>query len=464
VTEHRRPSARELLGRPVSLRTGERLVERVQKAPDASPAPPTRSDYLAVKGDLQERLLNELGERDLLRARDEDVAAEVEAFVADVMTREEIPLNASERSRLSEELVQEALGLGPLAPLLADPAVTDVLVNGAEQVYIERFGRLERTDVRFRDDEHVERIIERLAMRVGRRIDRSWPMVDMRLADGSRVNATIPPASLDGPTLSIRRFGRQRLTQRRLVENGMLSPAMLEFLQLGVRARQNLLISGGTGAGKSTLLGALAESIQPEDRIITIEDTAELALDQEHVVRLETRPANIEGQGEITARQLLINALRMRPTRIVVGEVRGAETLDMLQAMNTGHEGGMTTVHANSVRDALSRIETMVLFAGHELPSRAIREQIVSAIHLVVHVSRFEDGIRRIASIAELTGLEGDTPTMQELFRFRTETAGGRRLRGRFEATGIVPRLVDELRAEGRPIPSLELFRREADR
>jgi len=311
--------------------------------------------------------------------------------------------------------------------------------------------------VRFRDDEHVQRVIERMAARVGRRIDQASPMVDMRLPDGSRVNATMPPVSLDGPTISIRRFGRQRLRRTDLLRLGMFTKEMLTFLELAVKARKNLLVSGGTGAGKSTLLGALAEAIPETERVVTIEDTAELILDQEHVVRMETRPPNVEGRGVITSRDLVINSLRMRPDRIIVGECRGAEALDMLQAMNTGHDGGMTTVHANSPRDALSRLETMVLMAGLELPSRAIRDQIVSALHLVVSVRRFDDGVRRVESVAEITGMESGTPLMQDIFRFQQTGRSGRKVVGDFLPTGVVPRIVHELREKGLEVP-LEIF------
>jgi pilus assembly protein CpaF len=382
------------------------------------------------------------------------MAAAVQEFAERAIESEEVGLNQAERVRLAEELTDETIGMGPLAPLLADPAVSDILVNAPDQVYVERFGRLERTDVRFRDADHIVRVIERIAARVGRRIDASVPMADLRLADGSRVNATLPPVTIDGPTISIRRFGRRRLRRDDLRALGTLSDDMLTFLAVAVRARRNVLISGGTGAGKSTLLGALAEVIPDTERIVTIEDTAELILDQEHVVRMETRPANIEDRGRILARDLVINSLRMRPDRIIVGEVRGEEALDMLQAMNTGHDGGMCTIHANSPRDALSRLETMVLMAGLELPSRAVREQIVSAIHLLVHVRRYEDGVRRIESIAELTGLEDVTPMMQELFAFRRHGRQGRRVTGHFTATGIVPRMVDDLRREGVDVPA----------
>ena len=417
---------------------------------------PGRADYLAVKAALHERLLDEIGERGLLETDDVDVATAVREFAARAIASEDIALNDAERMRLAEELTDETIGMGPLAPLLADPAVSDILVNAPDSVYVERFGRLEKTEVRFRDAAHIIRVIERIAARIGRRIDTSAPMADLRLPDGSRVNATLPPATIDGPTLSIRRFGRQRLRRDDLLKLGTMSPQMLEFLMIAVRARRNILISGGTGAGKSTLLGALAESIPEYERIVTIEDTAELVLDQEHLVRMETRPPNLEGRGRIEARDLVINALRMRPDRIIVGEVRGGEALDMLQAMNTGHDGGMCTIHANSPRDALSRLETMVLMAGTELPSRAVREQIVSAIHLLVQVKRYEDGVRRVESIAEITGLESSTPLMQELYLFKRRGSQNRRVLGHFTASGVVSRMIDDLRDEGvRISPSL---------
>ncbi len=415
------------------------------------------ADYLSIKSALQERLLNEIGEQLAAGLNQDDVAAIVKEFTARVLESEQIPLNQAERGRLAEELTEEAVGLGPLAPLLADPAVTDILVNGHQTVYVERFGRLEKTDVRFLDDDHVIRVIERIAAQMGRRVDTSSPMVDLRLRDGTRVNATLPPATIDGPTISIRRFGVRRLRRKDLLELGMLSKDMATFLDLVVRGKKNLLISGGTGAGKSTLLGALAEAIPFHERVITIEDTAELHLDQEHVVRMETRQSNIEGRGRITARDLVVNSLRMRPDRIIVGEVRGPEALDMLQAMNTGHEGSMCTIHANSTRDALSRLETMVLYAGTELPSRAIREQMVSALQILVHIRRYEDGVRRIESIAEITGLEGVTPLLQDIFRFRRRGLQGRKVMGEFLPTGIIPRVVEEFRDQHVDIP-LSLF------
>jgi pilus assembly protein CpaF len=425
---------------------------------NAAPPPPLAvpqggAESLSVKGILHQRLLDELDRRNLLAASEDTLSEFVETFVDDALRAEDLPLNDDERRRLVADLLEETLGVGPLAPLMADPAVTDILVNGPKQVYVERFGRLEKTDVRFRDAEHLVRIIQRIAARVGRRIDESSPMVDARLPDGSRVNATLPPVTIDAPTLSIRRFGRQRLRRADLMQLGMFSQDMHDLLEAVVAARKNVLISGGTGSGKSTLLGALAEAIPHHERIVTIEDSAELILDQEHVVRMETRPPNIEGRGLITARDLVINSLRMRPDRIIVGEVRGGEALDMLQAMNTGHDGGLTTVHANSPRDAFARLETMVLMAGLELPSRAIREQIVAALHLVVHVRRYEDGVRRVESVAEIVGMEGTTAQLQDIFRFERHGMKGRQIAGEFVATGIVPRVVDELRERGVEIP-----------
>jgi pilus assembly protein CpaF len=413
--------------------------------------------YLRVKADLHQQLLSDLDRRNLINAGEEQLAEVVEDFVDQALAGQDLALNDTERRQMVDDLLEETLGVGPLAPLLADPAVTDVLVNGPYRVFIERFGRLETTDVRFRDSEHLVRIIQRIAARVGRRIDEASPMVDARLPDGSRVNATLPPVTIDGPTLSIRRFGRRRLRRDDLMELGMFSPAMRELTEWVVRGRKNILISGGTGSGKSTFLGAIAEAIPNHERIVTIEDAAELILDQDHVVRMETRPPNVEGLGRIAARDLVINALRMRPDRIIVGEVRGGEALDMLQAMNTGHDGSLTTIHANSPRDALARLETMVLMAGLDLPSRAIREQIVSAIQLVVHIRRCEDGVRRVQSIAEITGMEGDTPQMQEVFAFRSRGRQGKRLAGEFVATGIVPRVVEQMRAENHDVP-MSLF------
>jgi len=412
---------------------------------------------MSVKGDLHQRLLDDLDRQGLLGADEDQLTEVVREFVAQSLEMEDLALNTTERARLVDDLLEETLGVGPLATLMVDPAVTDILVNGPHQVFIERYGKLEATGIGFRDSEHLVRIIQRIAARVGRRIDESSPMVDARLPDGSRVNATLPPVSIDGPTMSIRRFGRRRLRREDLMERGMFSPSMAQLLQHLVAGRKNLLISGGTGSGKSTFLGALAEAIPSSERIVTIEDAAELILDQIHVVRMETRPSNVEGRGLITARDLVINALRMRPDRIIVGEVRSGEALDMMQAMNTGHDGGMTTVHANSPRDALARLETMVLMSGLELPSRAIREQIVSALELVVHIRRYEDGVRRVESIAEVRGLEGSTPQLQDIFRFEPRGRKGRQIQGEFIPTGIVPKAVEELRARDIHVP-LEIF------
>jgi len=451
-------------GEPLAARSTETAMppgktRTPMPARAGSPVASRPSDYLSLKASLLDRLLDEIGRRNQIVASEEEVAAIVEQFVARILSAEELPLNEGERRKLSEELRDETLGVGPLAPIMADPAVTDILVNSPNRVYVERFGQLERTDVRFADDEHIRRVIDRIAARVGRRLDTNSPMVDMRLPDGSRVNATIPPISLDGPTISIRRFGRQRLKRDDLLRLAMFSSSMMRFLDHVVRLRRNILISGGTGAGKSTLLGALCEAIPNTERIVTIEDTAELVLDQDHVVRMETRPPNIEGAGEVSARDLVINSLRMRPDRIIVGEVRGSEALDMLQALNTGHDGGLSTIHANSPRDGLSRLETMVLMAGLELPSRAIREQITSAIHLLVQVRRYEDGVRRIESIAEISGMEGSTPLLQEIYRFHRIGRQGNHVLGEFVATGIVPKIAIELRDQGFDFP-LDLFQK----
>lgn len=442
------------------LRPEVARAETYGSTPEVEPIH-SAADYLTIKARLHERLLDDIGEKQLLGATEEHVENAVREFVDRTLTSEDLPLNEEERSKLSDELIQETLGVGPLAPLMADPAVTDILVNAPNKIYVERFGVLERTDVRFRDNDHIRRVIERIAARVGRRIDMASPMVDLRLPDGSRVNATVPPISLDGPTLSIRRFGRQRLRREDLLRLGMWSPDMLRFLDHVVRMRKNILVSGGTGAGKSTLLGAMCEAIPNTERIVTIEDTAELILDQDHVVRLETRPPNVENQGQVNARDLVINSLRMRPDRIIVGEVRGSEALDMLQALNTGHDGGVSTIHANSARDALARLETMVLMSGLELPSRAIREQVTSALHILVQVRRYEDGVRRVETISEIAGMEGNTPLLQELFRFvRTGLKGGH-VTGVFESTGIVPRIAMEARDQGKDFP-LEMFRKQA--
>ena len=361
-----------------------------------------------------------------------------------------VPLSAAERSRLANEVMDEVFGLGPLEPLLQDTSVTDILVNTANAVYVERAGLLEKTNVVFKDNHHLMHIIEKIVSKVGRRVDESSPMVDARLSDGSRVNAIIPPLAIDGPILSVRRFGSDPLTAEDLLNYRELTPTMMEVLEKAVRARLNIVVSGGTGAGKTTLLNVLSGFISPRERIVTIEDSAELRLKQEHVVRLECRPPNVEGKGGVRQRELLINALRMRPDRIIVGEVRGEEALDMLQAMNTGHDGSLTTVHANSPRDAISRIETMSLMANLHLPEMALRQQIASAIQVIVQVSRMSDGARRVTHISEITGTSDQVISMQDIFRFekRGLSPEGKVL-GRFYATGIVPKFADKLQSAG---------------
>jgi pilus assembly protein CpaF len=386
----------------------------------------------------------------------EQVTAEVTRLAENVLVQEAMPLSATERDRLVNDVQHELFGLGPLEPLLADPQISDILVNAHDTIYIEKHGKLERTNVAFKDDEHLMRVIERIVSTVGRRIDESSPMVDARLKDGSRVNAIIPPLSIDGPVLSIRRFGAEPLRMHALIENKALTKDIADMLQMCVTARLNTLISGGTGAGKTTLLNALSAYIPETERIVTIEDSAELQMQQPHVVRLETRPPNIEGRGEVSQRDLVKNALRMRPDRIVIGEVRGGEAIDMLQAMNTGHDGSLTTIHANTPRDALSRLETMIQMTGMRLSERAMRQQIASAIDLVLQVARLSDGSRRVTSISEITGMEGETITMQELFQYeRTGMGPNGQVVGRFRPTGIRPRFAERLKACGLQLPRL---------
>lgn len=415
------------------------------------------SDYQQVKADLHRKILDRLNLEKLGRAPGDTAREEVLQVVRSVISSEAVPLSFAERERLAREILDEIFGLGPLEPLLKDPSISDILVNRFNQVYIERAGKLERTALSFKDDGHLMQIIDRIVSRVGRRVDESSPMVDARLQDGSRVNAIIPPLAIDGPCLSIRRFGRDPLTARNLLENKSLTEPMLELLAAMVKGRLNLIISGGTGAGKTTLLNVLSGYIPNSERIITIEDAAELQMRQEHVVRLETRPPNIEGKGAIRQRQLVINSLRMRPDRIVVGEVRGDEAFDMMQAMNTGHEGSLTTVHANSPRDALSRIENMVSMANLNIPERAVRNQISSAIHAVIQISRMADGTRKVTSISELTGMEGDVVTMQDIFLLERHGVSDKgAIKGAFKATGIRPKFTDRLAAAGyRLRPSL---------
>jgi pilus assembly protein CpaF len=413
-----------------------------------------RTDYSTVKTAIHRKLIQKLNLDRITEANREEVRRQVGSIVESLVVGESTPMNLQERERLVQEVLDEVFGLGPLEPLLADPTVSDILVNTCKHVYIERKGMLEETTIQFRDDAHLMTIIDRIVSAVGRRVDESSPMVDARLADGSRVNAIIPPLSIDGPCLSIRRFGHKRLSARELIENLTMTPYMLELMRGCVKARLNVLISGGTGAGKTTFLNVLSSFISNRERVVTIEDAAELLLNQEHVVRLETRPANIEGKGAVHQRQLVINALRMRPDRIIVGEVRGEEALDMLQAMNTGHDGSLTTIHANSPRDALSRLETMVAMSNLNLPENAIRRQIASAIDVVVQISRMSDGTRKIVSVAEITGMEGDVVTMQDIFVFRKRgiRENGEVL-GDFIPTGIRPKFSERLLVSGIQLP-----------
>lgn len=423
-------------------------------------SPVQRLDFFAVKAAIHRRLLQKLN-LDRLNTLDRAVVRqEVAQIIESLIVTESTPMTLQERERLSQEVLDEVFGLGPIEPLLKDPTISDILINTHKHVYIERKGILEATKVQFRDEAHLMSIIDRIVSAIGRRVDESSPMVDARLADGSRVNVIIPPLAIDGPCVSIRRFGSDPLTDRELIENFTLTPQMLELLKGCVRARLNILVSGGTGAGKTTLLNVLSSYISDRERIVTIEDAAELQMDQEHVVRLETRPPNIEGKGAIRQRQLVINSLRMRPDRIVVGEVRGEEALDMLQAMNTGHDGSLTTIHANSPRDALSRLETMVAMANLNLPDTAIRRQVASAIDVIVQVSRMSDGTRKVIALSEITGMEGEVVTMQDIFVFRKMGIGEKgEVLGEFEPTGIRPKFTERLLASGVRLP-MDMFER----
>jgi pilus assembly protein CpaF len=413
-----------------------------------------RTDFGVLKATIHRKLIQKLNLDRVTEVNRDEVRREVGQILEGLVVGESTPMSMQERERLAKEVLDEVFGLGPLEPLLADPTVSDILVNTHKNVYVERKGMLEQTNVRFRDDAHLMTIIDRIVSAVGRRVDESSPMVDARLADGSRVNAIIPPLAIDGPCLSIRRFGHNRLAAGELISNRSLTPQMLELLQGCVKARLNILISGGTGAGKTTFLNVLSSYISNRERIVTIEDAAELLLNQEHVVRLETRPPNIEGKGIVQQRQLVINALRMRPDRIIVGEVRGEETLDMLQAMNTGHDGSLTTIHANSPRDALSRLETMVAMSNLNLPETAIRRQIAAALDVVVQMSRMSDGTRKIVRIAEITGMDGEMVTMQDIFAFhkRGIRENGEVL-GDFLPTGIRPQFSERLLVTGIQLP-----------
>jgi pilus assembly protein CpaF len=415
----------------------------------------THVDLDNVKVTIHRKLIQKLNLERLTDQDREKVRREVALILESLVVNEATPMTLQEREHLSQEVLDEVFGLGPLEPLLDDPTITDILVNTFRRVYVERHGLLELTPLKFRNDQHLMAIIDRIVSAVGRRVDESSPMVDARLADGSRINAIIPPLSIDGPCLSIRRFGRTRLVAEDLVSNETLTPEMMELIQGCVKARLNIVISGGTGAGKTTLLNIMSSSISARERIVTIEDAAELQLHQDHVVRLETRPPNIEGQGAVRQRQLVINSLRMRPDRIIVGEVRGEEALDMLQAMNTGHDGSLTTIHANSPRDALYRLETMVAMANLNLPDSAIKRQIASAIEVLIQVSRMNDGSRKVTAFSEIVGMENDVITMQDIFVFRkTGISKDGKVLGSFQPTGVRPRFAERLVTAGIPVPT----------
>src|SRR5437879_193361 len=411
--------------------------------------------YQELKSSVHRVVWNRNEGEKVATMRDERTRSQALAVIQDLVPNLQTPLSGRERERLSLEVLDEVFGLGPLEPLLQDPGINDILVNGHKQVYVERAGILEETNIRFKDDTHLMHIIDKIVSGVGRHIDESSPMVDARLADGSRVNVVIPPLAIDGPHLSIRRFGHIPVSENDLLTNQTLTPQMLELIKGAVKARLNIVISGGTGAGKTTLLNVLSGYISDKERIVTIEDSAELIMKQRHVVRLECRPANVEGTGAVKQRQLVINSLRMRPDRIVIGEVRGEEALDMLQAMNTGHDGSLTTIHANSPRDAISRMETMALMANLNLPEKAVRRQIASAVAIVIQVARMNDGTRRVTHLSEITGMEEDTVSMQDVFVFEKHGISPEgRVLGSFSATGIRPKFADRLVASGIAVPA----------
>ncbi len=412
-------------------------------------------EYQELKSSVHRDLISRVDLERVANQRDEYTRGQVLSVIQDLVSNLKTPLSGRERERLSLEVLDEVFGLGPLEPLLQDPTVNDILVNGPKQVYVERAGVLEESNVMFKDNAHLMNIIDKIVSAIGRRVDESSPMVDARLADGSRVNVIIPPLAIDGPHISIRRFGHIPITEDDLLRNQSLTLPMLELLRGAVKARLNIIISGGTGAGKTTLLNVLSGYISEKERIVTIEDSAELQMKQRHCVRLETRPANIEGRGAVMQRQLVINSLRMRPDRIVVGEVRGEEALDMLQAMNTGHDGSLTTVHANSPRDALARIETMAMMANLNIPEKAVRKQVASAVQLIVQISRLNDGTRRITHLSEITGMEEDVVSMQDVFTFEKQGVGPEgKVLGSFQATGIRPKFAERLKASGINVPA----------
>ena len=416
------------------------------------PVSPARGAYADIKSRVQSKLIAEIDPQ-MDMARTDEVRSMIEELFDQILAEENIVLSRLERQRLFENIVAEILGYGPIQPLIADDSITEIMVNGATQVYIERNGLLEKTPYTFENDDHVMRIIDRIVAPLGRRIDEAQPYVDARLPDGSRVNAIIPPLAIDGPTLTIRKFSRTPLTESDLIANSTITPEAIEFLKACVIAKLNVVISGGTGSGKTTFLNVLSAYIPDKERIVTIENAAELQLRQEHVVRLESRMPNIEGKGEVTIRDLVVNSLRMRPDRIIVGECRRGEALDMLQAMNTGHDGSLTTAHSNSTRDTLARLETMVLMAGMDLPVRAIREQVASAIQLIIHEERMRDGSRKIVSVTEVQGMEGDVIVMQDIFTFEQTGFEGGKVVGRLRPTGIRPKFMDRIEAAGIQLP-----------
>jgi len=437
-----------------------RLIDRVRNAQqNADGADGATEDFARIKIELHKELVASLDFEQVQQMPREELKTRLRRSLSETIHTRQLPLNRAERDRLVDEILDEIMGLGPLEPLLADDTISDILINGPDTVYVERNGRLEQAACRFNSNEHLMQIIDRVVSQVGRRIDESNPMVDARLADGSRFNAIIPPLALDGPMVSIRRFGATPITAEELVRKGSVPKPMLDLLHAAAKARLNILVSGGTGSGKTTLLNALSSFIPDDQRIVTIEDAAELKLQQRHVVRLETRPANLEGQGRITAEDLLRNALRMRPDRIVVGEIRGREAVDMLQAMNTGHEGSMSTVHANSTRDALSRVETMVGMGMQNTSDQRVREVICRALDLIVHLDRLPDGTRRLMAITEVLGMEGSVITTQDIFTFEQSGIDAEgRVHGAFQASGVRPHFAEKLSRSGIQLPA-ELFR-----
>jgi len=440
------------------MKLKDRLEQGVLRPSGAlTDAAATTAQYQEIKAEVHERLIDDLELSKLDKLSPEDLRSELRTMIERLASGARLPLNRIERERLAQEVLDEVTGLGPLEPLLADPSLSDILVNGHDTVYVEREGKLHRVNCRFRDDQHLLQIIQRIVSRVGRRIDETSPMVDARLPDGSRVNAIIPPLALDGPTLSIRRFGVRPLSDTDLITNGSVTKEMLDFLHACVHARLSILISGGTGSGKTTLLNVMSSFIPPGERIITIEDAAELQMQQPHVVRLETRPANVEGKGAVRARELVVNCLRMRPDRIIVGEVRAEEVLDMLQAMNTGHEGSMTTVHANSARDALARLVNMAGMSSASFNASLMKQTVARSLDLVVQLTRFPDGKRRVVSVSEITGMEGEVISMQDIFVFRQSGIDkeGRTL-GQFQPTGIRPRCMERIARTGYQLTGMQ--------